>query len=122
MSTYTYTCAWSDEESTYINNADSLFEIVDTVLDYYLWDDEQYTINELNGKFSITMTIGEELAEYEVKSCRYEVSDFLHIMARLEDRPDTFAISVVSKQQCCVQQNFKPATYWRAYFFDMVLN
>ena len=92
-----YTWAWSDEESTYINNADSLFEIVDTVLDYYLWDDEQYTINELNGKFSITMTIGEELAEYEVKSCRYEVSDFLHIMARLEDRPDTFAISVVSK-------------------------
>ena len=92
-----YTWAWSDEESTYINKADSLFEIVDTVLDYYLWDDEQYTINELNGKFSITMTIGEELAEYEVKSCRYEVSDFLHIMARLEDRPDTFAISVVSK-------------------------
>ena len=95
MSSYTW--AWSDEESTYINKADSLFEIVDTVLDYYLWDDEQYTINELNGKFSITMTIGEELAEYEVKSCRYEVSDFLHIMARLEDRPDTFAISVVSK-------------------------
>ena len=92
-----YTWAWSDEESTYINKADSLFEIVDTVLDYYLWDDEQYTINELNGKFSITMTIGEELAEYEVKSCRYEVSNFLHIMARLDDRPDTFAINVISK-------------------------
>jgi len=92
-----YTWAWSDEESTYINKADSLIEIVDTVLDYYLWDDEQYTINELNGKFSITMAIGEELAEYEVKSCRYEVSDFLHIMARLEDRPDTFAINVISK-------------------------
>ena len=92
-----YTWAWSDEESTYINKADSLFEIVDTVLDYYLWDDEQYTINELNGKFSITMTIDEELAEYEVKSCRYEVSDFLHIMARLEGRPDTFAINVISK-------------------------
>ena len=95
MSSYTW--AWSDEESTYINKADSLFEIVDTVLDYYLWDDEQYTINELNGKFSITMTIGEELAEYEVKSCRYEVSNFLHIMARLDDRPDTFAINVISK-------------------------
>ena len=92
-----YTWAWSDEESTYINKADSLFEIVDTVLDYYLWDDEQYTINELNGKFSITMTIGEELAEYEVKSCRYEVSNFLHIMARLDDRPYTFSINVISK-------------------------
>jgi hypothetical protein len=95
MSTYTW--AWSDEESTYINHADSLFEIVDTVLDYYLWDDEGYTTIELNGKFSITMTIGEELAEYEVNSCVYEVSDFLHIMARLENRSDTFAISVVSK-------------------------
>jgi hypothetical protein len=95
MSTYTW--AWSDEEGTYINYADSLFEIVDTVLDYYLWDDERYTTIELNGKFSITMTIDEELAEYEVNSCVYEVSDFLHIMARLENRSDTFAISVVSK-------------------------
>lgn len=92
-----YTWAWSDEESTYINKADSLFEIVDTVLDYYLWDDEQYTINELNGKFSITMTTDEKLAEYEIKSCLYEVCDFLHILARLEDRPDTFAINVISK-------------------------
>jgi hypothetical protein len=92
-----YTWAWSNEESTYINYADSLFEIVDTVLDYYLWDDEQYTINELNGKFSITMTMDEEPAEYEVSSCLYAVSDFLHIMARLENRSDTFAISVVSK-------------------------
>ena len=95
MSTYTW--AWSDEESTYINHADSLFEIVDTVLDYYFCDEEPYSINELNGKFSITMTIDEELAEYEVNSCVYEVSDFLHIMARLENRSDTFAISVVSK-------------------------
>ena len=92
MSTYTW--AWSDEESTYINKADSLFEIVDTVLDYYLWDDEKYTITEFNGKFSITMTVDKELAEYEVNSCLYEVSDFLHVLARHEDRPDTFAISV----------------------------
>ena len=92
-----YRWAWSDGENIYINYADSLFEIVDTVLDYYFCDEEPYSINELNGKLSITMTIDEELAEYEVKSCRYEVSDFLHIMARLEDRPDTFAINVISK-------------------------
>lgn len=95
MSTYTW--AWSDEESTYINYANSLFEIVDTVLDYYFCDEEPYSINQLNGKFSITMTIDEELAEYEVNSYLYEVSDFLHIMARLKNRPDTFASSVVSK-------------------------
>ena len=95
MSTYTW--AWSDEERTYINKADSLFEIVDTVLDSYFWDDEQYTINELNGKLSITMKVDKELAEYEVNSCIYEVSDFLNILARHENRSDTFAISVVSR-------------------------
>ena len=95
MSTYTW--AWSDEESTYINYADSLFEIVDTVLDYYFCDEEPYSINELNGKLSITMTIDEELAEYEVNSCVYEVSNFLRILSRNEDRPDNFSISVVPK-------------------------
>jgi hypothetical protein len=94
MSTYIW--AWSDEERTYINKAYSLCEIVDTVLDYYFWDDEPYTINELNGRFSITMTIDEKLDEYEVNSCLYEVSNFLQILARLLDRPDTFAISTDS--------------------------
>ena len=95
MSTYTW--AWSDEESTYINYADSLFEIVDTVLDYYFCDEEPYSINELNGKFTIAMTIDEELAEYEVNSCVYAVSNFLRILARNEDRLDNFVISVVPK-------------------------
>ncbi len=92
-----YTWAWSDEDETYINKADSLFEILDIVLDCYLWDDEQYTITELNGKFSITMSMENELVEYEVNSCPCEVSKFLHIMARLEDRPDTFAICAISE-------------------------
>jgi hypothetical protein len=95
MSTYTW--AWSDEESTYINYADSLFEIVDTVLDYYFCNEEPYSIIELNGKFSITMTVDKKIAENEVNSCVYEVSDFLHIMARLKNRPDNFSISVVPK-------------------------
>ena len=95
MSTYTW--AWSDEENTYLNKADSLFEIVDSILDCYFWDDEQYTINELNGKFSITMTVDKELAEFEVNSCPYEVSDFLHILARHENRPDTFAIRLEAR-------------------------
>ena len=92
-----YSWAWSDGENIYINYADSLFEIVDTVLDYYFCDEETYSINELNCKFSITMTIDEELAEYEVNSCVYEVSNSLRILARNEDRPDNFSISVVPK-------------------------
>ena len=95
MSTYTW--AWSDEENTYLNKADSLFEIVDSILDCYFWDEEQYSINELSGKFSITITVNERLVEYEVDSTLCDVVDFLHILARDEDRPDRFAISVELK-------------------------
>jgi hypothetical protein len=49
-----YTWAWSDEESTYINKADSLFEIVETIIDYYYGDTDEeekhYNITELNGR------------------------------------------------------------------------
>ena len=96
MSTYTW--AWSDEESTYINKADSLFEILETIIDYYYGDaDEErkhYNITELNGKFLVTITVDDEAVEYEVDASFCEVSDFLHILARHENRPDTFAISV----------------------------
>jgi hypothetical protein len=96
-----YTWAWSDEESTYINKADSLFEIVETIIDYYYGDtdeDEQpYTITEFNGNFLVSITVDDELVEYEVDASLGEVSDFLHILARHENRPDTFAIRAESK-------------------------
>jgi hypothetical protein len=94
MSTYTW--AWSDEESTYINKADSLFEIVETIIDYYYGDadeeDKHYNITELNGKFLVSIIVDDEAVEYEVDASLCEVSDFLHILARHENRPDTFAI------------------------------
>ena len=93
-----YTWAWSDEESTYINKADSLFEIVETIIDYYYGDadeeEKHYNITELNGKFLVSIIVDDEAVEYEVDASLCEVSDFLHILARHENRPDTFAISV----------------------------
>jgi hypothetical protein len=89
-----YTWAWSNEDATYINKANSLFEILDTVLDSYFWDDEQYTITELNGKFFIFLKVYYGSLECEVDASLSEVSDYLHLVARHEDRPDTFAISV----------------------------
>ena len=93
-----YTWAWSDEESTYINKADSLFEILETIIDYYYGDadeeEKHYNITELNGKFLVSITVDDEAVEYEVDASLCEVSDFLHILARHENRPDTFAISV----------------------------
>jgi hypothetical protein len=91
-----YTWAWSDEESTYINKADSLFEIVETIIDYYYGDTDEeekhYNITELNGKFLVSIIVDDEAVEYEVDASLCEVSDFLHILARHENRPDTFAI------------------------------
>jgi len=93
-----YTWAWSDEESTYILDADSLFEIVETIIDYYYGDadeeEKHYNITELNGKFLVSIIVDDEAVEYEVDASLCEVSDFLHILARHENRPDTFAISV----------------------------
>lgn len=94
MSTYTW--AWSDEESTYINKSDSLFEILETIIDYYYGDadeeEKHYNITELDGKFLVSITVDDEAVEYEVDASFCEVSDFLHILARHENRPDTFAI------------------------------
>ena len=58
-----YTWAWSDEDATYILEADSLFEIVETIVDYYFgWGDDDdetpYTIAEL--KTFVTSTITRE--------------------------------------------------------------
>ena len=96
MSSYTW--AWSDEDATYILDAESLFEIVETIVDYYYGYEEHgeeklYTINELDGKFLVSIPLDDEAVEYEVDASLCEVSDFLHILARHENRPDTFAIS-----------------------------
>ncbi len=97
-----YTWAWSDEDATYILEAESLLEIVETIVDYYFGcdddDDENlYTITELDGKFLISINVDEEPANYEVDTCSCDVIIFLETIARLEQRPDTFAIRIDSK-------------------------
>jgi hypothetical protein len=98
-----YTWAWSDEDATYILEADSLFEIVETIVDYYYFgwgdddDEKPYTITERDGKFLISINVDEESANYEIDTCSCDVIIFLETIARLEHRPDTFAIRVDSK-------------------------
>ena len=98
-----YTWAWSDEDATYILEADSLFEIVETIVDYYYFgwgdddDEKPYTIAELDGKFLISINVDEELVNYEVDTCSCDVIIFLETIARLEQRPDTFAIRIDSQ-------------------------
>jgi hypothetical protein len=57
-------------------------------------EEKHYNITELNGKFLVSIIVDDEAVEYEVDASLCEVSDFLHILARHENRPDTFAISV----------------------------
>ena len=97
-----YTWAWSDEDATYILEAESLFEIVETIVDYYFGcddddDENPYTIAELDGKFLISINVDEEPAIYEVDTCSCDVIIFLETIARLEQRPDTFAIRIDSQ-------------------------
>lgn len=92
----TYTWAWADDEGNYINKADSLLEILETVLDYYATAYEHLAINERDGKFAISITTYEGRVDYEIEADPCDVCDFLKEQARLVDRPDRFDICVES--------------------------
>lgn len=92
-----YTWAWSDEDATYILDANSLFEILETTIDYYYGyeddgEEKLYTITELNGKFLVSIPLDEKSSHYEIDACSCDLIIFLQTIARLEHRPDTFAI------------------------------
>lgn len=90
----TYTWAWADDEGNYINKAESLLEILETVLDYYSTAYEHLAINERDGRFAISISTCEGRVNYEIDAVPSSVADFLEQQAALVDRPDRFSISV----------------------------
>ena len=97
----TYTWAWSDEVATYILDAESLLEIVETIVDYYFGEDDaeeqRYTITAIDGKFLVSINAYEEAYQYEVEAFTGDVIEFLETIAKIQERPDTFAIRTESK-------------------------
>ena len=92
----TYIWAWSDGEGNYINKASSLIEILEEILEYYYCDEENITVNEVEGKFLITVEHNSQNDKYEIDIDTDSVREFLNELAKIVDRPDTFDIRLES--------------------------
>mgnify|MGYP000508775958 CR=1 FL=1 len=84
--------AWSDEEGNYINEAESLSEILDDVLDYYSCHYQDFKIIVNDEKFFIQIDDGELTNRYEVCANPNALTEFLNNQAALVGRPDKFNI------------------------------
>ena len=88
----TYVWAWADGEGNYINEAESLREILEQILEYYFDDESDYKIEEAGSKFLINVVIDEKPLQYEIDIDSGSLCEFLNELAMLVDRPDKFDI------------------------------
>lgn len=83
---------WADDEGNYINEAESLSEILHEVLDYYLSDFKQFEVAERDGKFLIQIAMDEQSSQYKIEVSPEALGKFLNQLAAVENRCDKFAI------------------------------
>jgi len=93
-----YVWAWADGEGNYINEAESLREILEQILEYYFDDESDYKIEETDSKFLINVVIDEKPLQYQIDIESGSLCEFLNEFAELVDRPDKFDISSISSQ------------------------
>ena len=91
-----YVWAWADGEGNYINEAESLREILEQILEYYFDDESDYKIEEAHSKFLINVAIDDQSLQYEIDIESGALCEFLNELAELVDRPDKFDISSTS--------------------------
>jgi siroheme synthase (precorrin-2 oxidase/ferrochelatase) len=91
-----YVWAWADGEGNYINQAESLREILEQILEYYFDDESDYKIEEIDRKFLIDVAIDDQSLKYEINIEPDALCEFLNELAELVDRPDKFDISSTS--------------------------
>ena len=83
-----YVWAWADGEGNYINQAESLREILEQILEYYFDDESDYKIEEVDSKFLINVAIDDQSLKYEINIETDALCEFLNELAELVDRPD----------------------------------
>ena len=91
-----YVWAWADGDGNYINQAESLREILDQILEYYFDDESYYKIEEVESKFLINVAIDNQSLQYEIDIESGALCEFLNELAESVDRPDKFDISSTS--------------------------
>jgi hypothetical protein len=87
-----YVWAWADDDGNYINEAESLSEILDDVLDYYLSDYKQFEVTERDGQFLIQIEMNEQSSQYKIEVSPEALGNFLNQLATIENRCDKFTI------------------------------
>ena len=90
--------AWSDEESVYLNEADSLEDIMNEVIYYYYYNGMNLSIKKSKNLYKIKFQEcnGSKFTRYTIETDSGSVADFLTNLARQVDRPDSHDISEIS--------------------------
>ena len=87
-----YVWAWADGEGNYINQAESLREILEQILEYYFDDESDYKIEEADSKFLFQVTLDQQVVDYQIDCEINALREFLNEIADRVDRPDKFDI------------------------------
>jgi len=87
-----YVWAWADGDGNYINQAESLREILEEILEYYFDEDESFNVEEVDGKFLFQVTLDQQVVDYQIDCETNALREFLNEIADRVDRPDKFDI------------------------------
>lgn len=88
----TYIWAWSDDDGNYINEADSLQDILDEIIDYYYDGCSGYSIEMRDESFCLEIDFDDSFDEYNVDANPVDVCRFLNTLSEKVGRVDKFAI------------------------------
>lgn len=93
-----YMWGWYDGEGCYVNKADSMQEILETVLTYYFDPNEdgsecKVQVVETDGTFEISLQHEDGVERHEIEASEDTVIEFLNEIARNEYRPDMFGLN-----------------------------
>jgi hypothetical protein len=82
--------AWRDDDSVYVNFADTLANIIKEVVQYY--DDECELKIEQSERLNVSLAFGNSTVSHEVDNDCSSVSEFLGMIAQEFHRDDQFSI------------------------------
>ena len=89
--------SWSDGDGTYVNQAESLEEIIEEIVEYYYDGDAEVNVKRCDGYFEVNILDKARglVNLYEPLDSKVAVVEFLAYLAKQEGRPDIFCIQEV---------------------------
>ena len=89
--------SWRDGDETYVNQAESLEEIIQEIVEYYYYGDAKVNVKRCDGYFEVKVLdkVRGLVNLYEPQNSKLAVVEFLAYLARQEGRPDIFCIEEV---------------------------